>query len=89
MQVESSGWGGEGTFTAVLLAALKSIETIEYLRVEDAPASRAEPGYAFLSNEVYVRFKTDSRKKTRRRFGFPWPATRSALRGMVPTPRAK
>ena len=75
MQIDSDGWGGEGTFTAVLLEALKSIEAIEYLRVEDAPASRAEPGYAFLSNEVYVRFKTDSRKSTRRRFGVPWPAT--------------
>ena len=73
MQIESSGWGGEGTFTAVLLEALKSIETIEYLRVEDAPASRAEPGYAFLSNEVYVKFRTDSRNGTRRRFGIPWP----------------
>ena len=73
MQIESSGWGGEGTFTAVLLEALKSIETIEYLRVEDAPASRAEPGDSFLRNEVYVRFKTDSRSETRRRLGFPWP----------------
>ena len=62
MQIDSDGWGGEGTFTAVLLEALKSIEAIEYLRVEDAPASRAEPGYAFLSNEIYVRFRTDSRE---------------------------
>ena len=73
MQIESSGWGGEGTFTAVLLEALKAIETIEYLRVEDAPASRAEPGYAFLSNEVYVKFRTDSRTGTRRLLGIPWP----------------
>ena len=73
MHIESSGWGGEGTFTAVLLEALKAIETIEYLRVEDAPASRAEPGYAFLSNEVYVKFRTDSRAGTRRLLGMPWP----------------
>jgi hypothetical protein len=75
MQIESSGWGGEGTFTAVLLEALKSIEAVEYLRVEDAPASRAESGYAFLSNEVYVSFKTGPRTGTRRRFGISWPAT--------------
>ena len=75
MQIESDGWGGEGAFTAVLLEALKTIETIEFLRVEDAPASRAEPGYAFLSNEIYIKFKTDSRKGTRRRLGIPWPTT--------------
>ena len=73
-QVEDSGWTGEGTFTAVLLDALKQIDAIEYLRVEDAPSSRAEPGYAFISNEIYIRFKTDIRRETRRRFGSPWPA---------------
>ena len=41
MQLESSGWGGEGTFTPVLIDALKAVEAIELLRVEDAPASRA------------------------------------------------
>jgi hypothetical protein len=74
MQVESAGWGGEGTFTAVLLEALKAVDAIDLLRVEDAPASRAEPGYAFISNEIYVRFTTDSRTETRRRLGLPWPA---------------
>ena len=74
MQIEAAGWGGEGTFTAVLLEALKAIEAIELLRVEDAPASRAEPGYAFISNEIYVTFKTDFRTETRRRRGLPWPA---------------
>jgi hypothetical protein len=74
MEIEADGWGGEGPFTAVLLEALKAIETIEYLRVEDAPASRADSGYAFLSNEFYVRFKTESKKEARRRLGLPWPA---------------
>jgi hypothetical protein len=74
MHIEAAGWGGEGTFTAVLLEALKAIEAIEFLRVEDAPASRAEPGYAFISNEIYVTFKTDFRTETRRRLGLPWPA---------------
>jgi hypothetical protein len=74
MQIESAGWGGDGTFTAVLLEALKAIDTIDYLRVEDAPASRAEPGYAFISNEIYVRFKTDTASETRRRLGLPRPA---------------
>jgi hypothetical protein len=74
MQVEDSGWTGEGTFTAVLLDALKQIDAIEFLKVEDAPSSRAEPGYAFISNEIYVKFRTDIRRETQRRFGMPWPA---------------
>lgn len=74
MRVETAAWGGEGTFTGVLIEALRAIEAIEYLRVEDAPASRAEPGYAFISNEIYVTFKTNSRTETRRRFGLAWPA---------------
>jgi hypothetical protein len=74
VQVESAGWTGEGTFTAALLEALKAVEAIEFLRVEDAPASRAEPGYAFISNEIYVKFKRDSRTEPRRRLGLPWPS---------------
>ena len=73
MQVESGGWGGEGTFTAVLLEALKAIELIDFMRVEDAPASRSEPGYAFISNEIFVKFTTESRTETRRRLGLRWP----------------
>ena len=61
MQVDSSGWSGEGGFTGVVLDALKAIEAIEFIRVEDAPASRTESGYAFISNEIYVRFRTESR----------------------------
>lgn len=57
MIVDSTGWTGEGTFTAVLLDALKTVDAIEFIRVEDAPASRADAGYAFISNEVYVRFR--------------------------------
>jgi len=74
MRIESAGWGGEGTFTGVLLEALKTVDAIEFMRVEDAPASRAESGYAFISNEIYVTFKSGSRTETRRRLGLPWPA---------------
>jgi len=48
MQVESAGWTGEGTFTAVLLEALKAVEAIEFLRVEDA--RRAAPNRATRSS---------------------------------------
>jgi hypothetical protein len=74
MHVDSARWSGEGTFTGVLLEALKAIEAIRSIRLEDAPASRAEPGYALISNEFYLTFRTDTRIEHRRRFGLPWPA---------------
>jgi hypothetical protein len=82
MQFESSGWSGDGTFTAALLDALRTIEALDILRVEDAPASRAEPGYAFISNEFYVRFRTDRSAESARRFGLPW-GRRSAVKQMT------
>ena len=57
MTVETSAWSGEGEFTALLVEALRGIAGIAFVRVEDAPASRTESGYNFLSNEVYVRFE--------------------------------
>jgi hypothetical protein len=82
MQVESSGWSGEGSFTDGVLEALKTIEAIELIRVEDAPASRAESGYAFISNEIYVKFRTESRVRAGRRFALPW-RTRTIVKVMT------
>ena len=61
MTVDVAGWTGEGTFTPVLLEGLKAIDAIEFLRVEDAPASRADAGYALISNEIYVKFRAERR----------------------------
>jgi hypothetical protein len=61
MMVDTANWTGEGTFTPVLLEALKVIDGVEFLRVEDAPASRADAGYAFISNEIYVKFRAERR----------------------------
>ena len=66
MIVDAAGWTGEGTFTPVLLEALQAVETIECVRVEDAPASRADAGYALVSNEIYIRFRTTRRVVSRR-----------------------
>jgi hypothetical protein len=57
VEVDASGWSGEGAFTAALVDALKAMASIEFLRVEDAPASRTDADYMFISNEVYVRFR--------------------------------
>lgn len=73
MKVDASGWSGEGEFTQALVEALKQFEDIHLIRVEDAPASRAEAGYAFISNEVYLAFRLRERIERIRRFGFvPW-----------------
>jgi hypothetical protein len=55
-QVDSAQWSGEGSFTQVLIERLQQLDEIEYLRVEDAPASRSEADYNFISNEIFVRF---------------------------------
>ena len=53
----------------MLLAALEQIGAIVGLRVEDAPASRADAGYAFIANEIFVRFRLETRDANVTRFG--------------------
>ena len=40
------------------------------LRVEDAPASRSDADYNFVSNEIYVVFATAESREPVKRFGF-------------------
>jgi hypothetical protein len=68
--VDTSGWSGEGDFTAALVRAIAELPDIEHARVEDSPASRAESGYAFLSNEIYVRFVERAEAEPYRWLGF-------------------
>ena len=70
MNVDTSGWSGEGTFTQVLIDCLKQLEGVAFLRVEDAPASRSEADYNFISNEIFVQFSTTDREERTTRFGF-------------------
>jgi hypothetical protein len=67
MNLEASGWSGEGTFTKLLIVALREIPAIEALRVEDAPASRADTGFSFISNELYVLFASTTHALSRRK----------------------
>lgn len=73
--VDTSAWSGDGDFTAVIVDRLQQLETVTYVRVEDAPASRAEATFAFISNEIYVGFAVRERREPVRRFGIV-PATR-------------
>jgi hypothetical protein len=70
MEVDTSKWSGEGGFTQVVIDELKRIAGIANLRVEDAPASRSEADYNFVSNEIFVAFTTSARREPTRRFGF-------------------
>jgi len=78
MDVDISGWSGEGDFTQTMVDHLKSLEHIAALKVEDAPSSRSEADYNFLSNEIFVTFATVERREPVRRLGF-LPGTRRVM----------
>jgi hypothetical protein len=70
MEPDVTGWSGEGTFTQVLIEELRRLDGIAFVRVEDAPASRSEADYNFISNEIFVGFATAEREERTTRFGF-------------------
>ena len=78
MNVDTSNWSGEGTFTQQLIDQLRQLDAVALVRVEDAPASRSEADYNFVSNEIYVAFTTASRTERIRRFGF-LPASKTVV----------
>jgi hypothetical protein len=78
MELDTSKWSGEGTFTGLVVERLKTLEAIALVRVEDAPASRSEADYNFISNEIFVAFTTRTRHEHVRRFGL-LPGSRTVL----------
>ena len=76
MLIDTSLWSGEGSFTAVLLDRLQQVAEVAAVRVEDAPASRSDADYNFISNEVFVTFVMVERVERIRRFGV-WSGSRS------------
>src|SRR5438067_422651 len=68
--VDSSAWSGEGAFTQLLVDRLRQVDGIRFVRIEDAPASRSEADYNFISNELFVDFVTADRRERTMRFGF-------------------
>jgi hypothetical protein len=75
VEVDTAKWSGEGAFTQRVIERLQQIVGIAAIRVEDAPASRSEADYNFISNEIFVAFNTVELREQRRRFGFI-PASR-------------
>jgi hypothetical protein len=69
-EVDTSNWSGEGAFTQLLIDRLRQIDQVRFVRVEDAPSSRSEADYNFVSNEVFVGFATRQRREPIKRWGF-------------------
>ena len=85
MPVDASKWSGEGTFTQVMLDHLQALVGIAAVRVEDAPASRSDADYNFISNEIFVTFATVSREEPTRRLGiFPGSRTITSKSMTIP-----
>jgi len=68
-EVDTANWSGEGTFTQLLMEELRALPAIRLIRVEDAPASRSDADYNFISNEVFVAFATAERREPTRKLG--------------------
>ena len=83
MHIDSQGWSGEGDFTQVLLDRLRTIDQIAAIKVEDAPATRSEADYNFITNEIFVTFATRVEHEPIKRLGII-PATRPVAVKVMP-----
>lgn len=70
MTVDTSNWSGEGGFTQLLVEHLREVPAVASVRVEDAPATRSEADYNFISNELYIAFANETREERTRKWGF-------------------
>ena len=61
MDLDTTGWSGEGVFTQTLIDAFQCLDQVARLRVEDVPSSRSDVEYNFISNELFVGFRTRDR----------------------------
>jgi hypothetical protein len=69
LETDTSNWSGEGVFTQLLIERLREIDAVRFVKIEDAPATRSEADYNFISNELFVRFATVDRQEPIKRFG--------------------
>lgn len=74
-ETDLTHWSGEGTFTQLLIDRLGAIEGVRSVRVENAPATRSDADYNFISNEMFVAFAQIDRAVPVKRFGIV-PGTR-------------
>ena len=72
LHVDREQWSGEGEFTQTLIDWLVAHDAIVLVKVEDAASTRNDVEYNFISNEVFVRFRTVERVEHTRLWGvFP------------------
>jgi hypothetical protein len=83
--LDTTAWSGEGTFTQFVIDKLREVDAVRFVRVEDAPATRSEADYNFISNEIYVGFATADRRERVKRFGL-LPATRTVTEKAMTLP---
>ena len=69
IKIDRGRWSGEGDFTEQLLSWLSEQPGVISLRVEDAPSTRTDVEYNFISNEIYVEFKVREFYQSRRLLG--------------------
>jgi hypothetical protein len=69
LETDTSNWSGEGVFTQLLIERLREIAAVRFVKIEDAPATRSEADYNFISNELFVGFATVDRQEPVKRFG--------------------
>ena len=60
-ELDRSKWSGEGEFTQRLVDWFSTQADVVFLRVEDAPSTRSDIEYNFISNEIFVLFRTEER----------------------------
>ena len=77
MDLDTTNWSGEGAFTQTLIDSLQRLDQVAFLRVEDVPSSRSDVEYNFISNELFVAFRTRDR------------AVRSRVLGLLPLTRTR
>jgi hypothetical protein len=84
-ELDTTAWSGEGTFTQFVIDKLREVDAVRFVRVEDAPATRSDADYNFISNEIYVGFATADRLERVKRFGL-LPATRTVTEKAMTLP---
>jgi hypothetical protein len=67
-RVDTANWSGDGDLTARLIEVIRNLPEVALLKVEDAPATRAESSFSFISNELFIAFTTIEHRVRRRRF---------------------
>jgi hypothetical protein len=61
VELDASGWSGEGALTQRFIEVMATIPGVRFLKIEDAPATRADAGFSFISNELFVGFASTRR----------------------------